>query len=396
MTIWNRYLASLRTSHVKLVSLATLAGALVAGAYLLIAPAWYQATLTVVPATQSKASMGAQLANALGGALDLPVGTADVDVERIAAIFASTSVTDDVIQEFNLGIRYKTRYLEHTRKRLWELCQTRIDRKARLVSLSCEDQDPKFVASMLQFFGERGNDVFRRVSASSATEEVRFLEKRVAEMRKETDEAAQQLRVFEETHKIVDLETQSKAVVSALAALRGQRISKDLELSYQNSFSSPEEPTAVQLRQQLAVLDAKFRTMESAPSSLREGVSSTAARADPSPSDLFPAALSVPKLRFELEQLYRDRKIRETDLMLLMQRLEMAKVNEARDTSAFQVLDNPVVPTFRSRPKRAVTMTFGLILGMLVGLASIYGPRYLRETVAQPLRHKRHHQDTAA
>src|SRR5205823_51340 len=139
------------------------------------------------------------------------------------------------------------------------------------------------------------------------------------------------------------------------------QISKDLELSYLNSFSSRQETTAMQLRQQLAVMDAKFRTMEESrrdgPSGVVDG--SESRRPSRAGSDLFPAALSVPALRFQLEQLYRDRKIRETNLVLLMQRLEMAKVNEARDTSAFQILDHPVEPTYRARPRPSVVVTLG-------------------------------------
>src|SRR5262249_22172571 len=139
---------------------------------------------------------------------------------------------------------------------------TRIDRKARIVSLSCEDKDPVFAQQMLEYFGEHGNEVFRRVSTSSASEEVRFLEQRVAEMRKEADDSARKLREFEERYKIVDLDSQSKAVVSAMASLRSQEISKELQLSYMNTFSSRDEATAVQLRQQLAVMNAKFRKLE--------------------------------------------------------------------------------------------------------------------------------------
>jgi len=289
-------------------------------------------------------------------------------------VFESNSVTDAVIHKFDLLNRYKLRYIEHTRKELWSHCSTRIDRKARIVALTCEDRDPKFVQGMLAFFGEHGNEVFRRVSTTSATEEVRFLEQRVAQMRKEADESASRLREFEERYKVIDLESQSKAVVSAMASLRSQEISKELQLSYLNSFSSRDESTALQLRQQLSVMNAKFKALEE-PGGRTADVNQGAVGQN---ANIFPPALSVPKLRFELEQLYRDRKIREGDLLLLMQRLEMAKVNEARDTSAFQILDAPGLPTYKSRPKRGLALASGLVLGLLVGLAWVFGPTYLR------------------
>ncbi len=371
---WSKVPPQMRTTGAKRIATTAGASVLLALLYVLLAPDWYRSTLTVVPATPSKGGgVGAQLAGVLGSDLFADLGN-NADVERIAAVFESNSVTDAVIHKFDLLNRYKLRYIEHTRKELWSHCSTRIDRKARIVALTCEDRDPKFVQGMLAFFGEHGNEVFRRVSTTSATEEVRFLEQRVAQMRKEADESASRLREFEERYKVIDLESQSKAVVSAMASLRSQEISKELQLSYLNSFSSRDESTALQLRQQLSVMNAKFKALEE-PGGRTADVNQGAVGQN---ANIFPPALSVPKLRFELEQLYRDRKIREGDLLLLMQRLEMAKVNEARDTSAFQILDAPGLPTYKSRPKRGLALASGLVLGLLVGLAWVFGPTYLR------------------
>jgi tyrosine-protein kinase Etk/Wzc len=387
---WSRLPAPLRTPEMKRVGMATAAGILLAVSYAALAPRWYQSALSVVPtgAPKGGGSLGTQIAGALGAAIDMPELGVNVDVERIAAVFESTSVSDAVIRKFDLADKYGVRYPERARQVLWSHCSTSIDRKARIVSLACEDRDPRFVQQMLEFFGEHGNEVFRRVSATSASEEVRFLEQRVAEMRKEADESARRLREFEERHKIVDLDSQSKAVVSAMASLRGQEISKELQLSYMNTFSSRDEATAVQLRQQLAVMNAKFRKLEE-PSGSADTVD--AHKADPETSvsavkgaDIFPPAMSVPRLRFELEQLYRDKKIREADLLLLMQRLELAKVNEARDTSAFQILDHATVPAQPSRPNVGLVLISGLILGLFAGAAWAFGPSYVRALALFP------------
>ena len=377
---WNKLPPQLRAPEAQRIAKTTCAGLLLAIVYVVVAPNWYQSTLTVVPATPSKGvSLGAQLAGSLGADLPIDLGN-NADVERIAAVFESTSVTDAVINKFDLRDRYDRKYIEHARRELWSHCSPRIDRKARLVALTCEDKDPKFVKTMLEFFGDYGNKVFQRVSTTSASEEVRFLEQRVTEMRREADDSARRLRDFEEHYKVVDLESQSKAVVSAMASLRSQEISKELQLSYLNSFSARDESTAVQLRQQLSVMNAKFRALEEpAVKELSEaGARSGNANEQKVANNIFPPALAVPGLRFELEQLLRDRKIREADLLLLMQRLEMAKVNEARDTSAFQILDTPTLPTYKSRPKRSVALLTGTILGLLAGVFWVFGPRHLR------------------
>jgi uncharacterized protein involved in exopolysaccharide biosynthesis len=129
-------------------------------------------------------------------------------------------------------------------------------------------------------------------------------------------------------------------------------------------------------------MNSKFRKLEE-PTAVDDPPGDSSSKASgqtaaPQKADIFPPAMSVPKLRFELDQLYRDRKIHEADLLLLMQRLEVAKVNEARDTSAFQILDSPPMPTYKSRPRRARALASGLILGLLAGLVWVFGPSSLR------------------
>ncbi len=356
------------------VAFCSAVGLFIAIVYAVVAPVWYESTLTVVPASQSRGGFGGQISSSLGSALDLPGDLGgNAEVERIAAVFESRSLADAVIENFDLKSRYRESYIEQARKKLWSHCSTRVDRKAKLIALSCEDKDPAFAQRMLEYFGEYGNRIFRRVSSSSASEEVKFLERRVAEMRREADEAASHLREFEEKYKIIDLESQSKAVVSAMASLRSQEISKELQLSYMNTFSARDESSASQLRQQLAVMNSRFKRLEqNSASEDRPGVVSASGESretNTNGADIFPPAMSVPKLRFELEKLARDRNIREAGLTLLMQRLEMTKVNEARDTSAFQILDYPVSATYPVRPRRILAMLAGTILGFLAGIA---------------------------
>src|SRR5262249_23687795 len=153
----------------------------------------------------------------------------------------STSVTDEVIEKFRLDARYATAHREQTRIALWSHCSTNIDRKSGVVALTCEDRDPKLAMEMTTYFGEAGNRAFIRVSGSSAREEERFLETQVAKTRRDVDEASRKLREFQERHKIIDLSEQSKAVISAMASIKGELMSKQLELSYLSGFSAPTE-----------------------------------------------------------------------------------------------------------------------------------------------------------
>jgi capsule polysaccharide export protein KpsE/RkpR len=354
----------------KRIAAVTVACTAAGAVYVLLAPKWYESVLTVVPAKSQRGA--SSLANLLGGGeasglaggfLESSAGGADA--ARIAAVLQSIAVTDAVIDKFDLRKRYNAKYQESAREALWRHCTVKVLPKPGLVQLSCEDKDPQFVQQMLTYFAEHGNSVFRRVGVSSASEEVRFLEQRVADLRQQADDAAARMREFQEEHKIVDLDTQAKAVVSALAALNSQRITKQLELDYARTFSAREEPTLRQLESQLAVMGKKQRNLEEPSAAAPPGTD----KRSPGGGGVFPPALEVPKLRAEFENLYRDRRVAEATLVFALERLEAAKANEARDVSTFLILDPPALPTRASRPKRPFVVAVATIIGLAASMA---------------------------
>src|SRR5919199_1173476 len=111
---WSRVPPQLRAREPKAIAGATVCGLVIGVVYALASPNWYRTTLSVVPATPTKGGgLSSQIAGALGGAFDIPELGVNADVERIAAVFESTSVTDAVIARFALMGRYDAPYIEH-------------------------------------------------------------------------------------------------------------------------------------------------------------------------------------------------------------------------------------------------------------------------------------------
>jgi tyrosine-protein kinase Etk/Wzc len=350
--------------------------------YGLVTPKWYEAQLSVVPASQQKGSSGlASLAGSLP--VDLPFdvsgGGSGPDVERIQAVLKSRSVTDALIEKFGLSDRYHSATMEAARKDLWHHCATKLDKKPAVVTVTCEDRDPRLARDITEYFGQIGNITLTRISESSAGEERRFLEKRLVDAKHDVEETSTRMKEFELKHRLVDIGEQSKAVVTAMATLKGELLSKQIQLSYLNSFSSEDESTAKQLRRQVSIMEDKLKSLEVDPSAPENSGSDEPAPGDKkrpakkSEPGLFPPAMAVPDLRFQLATLYRNQKIQETLFLMLTQRYETAKVNEARDTSAFQILDHAVLPTRKSRPSASLSA----LIGCALALAAAFGRRRL-------------------
>ncbi len=366
----------------KRIAITSIVGLVAGLAYGFLAPKWYTSELSVVPTVLPKGGNGV-LSGAVAalGVSDIPIDIGSSDVDRIVAIFHSTSVTDVVVAKFNLVARYRRRYLEDAREELWDHCSTKVDKKAGVVTLSCEDKSPEIARTLVAYFADHANLVARRISTSSAGDERRFLETRVSQARGDLDKASRSLREFQEQNRIISLPEQAKAVVTSMATLRAEMLEKQIQLGFVNSFSSNDESTSGQLRQQVGVLQAKLKSLEetNVPASLPAPAPSQGKRttADSRNTGLFPPAMNIPILQYQLEQLIREQKMQETLMALLTQRYEIARVNEARDTSSFQILDQPVLPTKKSRPHGLRSALIGFVTGLGLAVAILYARRRL-------------------
>src|SRR5213078_2010241 len=94
--------------------------------------------------------------------------------------------------------------------------------------------------------------------------------------------------------------------------------------------------------------------------------------------ELFPPAMEIPALRAELETLLREQKIREAVFLMLTDRYEARKLDEARDLATFVVVDDAVLPTFRVRPTLRV-LPVGMFAGLALGMLIVLLPAWWRD-----------------
>jgi uncharacterized protein involved in exopolysaccharide biosynthesis len=90
----------------------------------------------------------------------------------------------------------------------------------------------------------------------------------------------------------------------------------------------------------------------------------------------------VPESSLEFIRKYRDFKYHETIYELLAKQVELARLDEAKDYAALQVLDPPVTPDTRSKPFRSLIMVLGALAGLLA--AAVYW--IYQEKAADPTR----------
>ena len=90
-----------------------------------------------------------------------------------------------------------------------------------------------------------------------------------------------------------------------------------------------------------------------------------------------------PKLLLEKERLLRKLRIQEEVYIELRRQLEIAQIEEVKSAPLVQVLDPPVAPIFREKPKRAVIMVVGAGAGLILGILFAFAAEFLAGLVAK-------------
>ncbi len=99
----------------------------------------------------------------------------------------------------------------------------------------------------------------------------------------------------------------------------------------------------------------------------------------------------APTVGLEYGRLKRDALIQQKVFELLTQQFEMAKIEEAKDDLAFQIIDPAVAPEKRSRPKRTLNVMITGLASLFLGVFLAFFLEYLdrqrsRGTAASPAR----------
>ncbi len=82
----------------------------------------------------------------------------------------------------------------------------------------------------------------------------------------------------------------------------------------------------------------------------------------------------------------RELKIQETIFEQLSRQYEIAKLNEAKDSSSLQILDEAVVPLYKSKPKRSLIVILSTVTAFFISIFIVFIQEYLSKLPAEDIR----------
>src|SRR5882762_3930271 len=244
----------------------------------LLIPKRYEATTQLMPpedvssgAMAMLGTLGARgsespgIAGSIGGAALGGVANDLLSMKNTGALFVSIlysrTVSDRMIEQFQLNRVYHSKLIEDTRIALWEHVDISEDRKSGVIGITVTDRDPQRAAGMAQAYFTELNRLVAEVSTSSARRERIFLEDRLKTVKATLDNATVRFSEFASSNTAIDVPAQGKAMVEAAAWIQGQLIFEESELRGLEQIYAPgnvslqaHQARVTELRQQLQKL----------------------------------------------------------------------------------------------------------------------------------------------
>lgn len=319
-----------------------------------VLPPIFSASTRLLPPQQSQSGAAALLSQ-LGGMAGAAAGVAGLKnpTDLYIGMLKSRTVADGVIGRLNLKKAYKTDSMEAARKKL--AASTNITAgKEGLILIEVEDRDQKLVAPLANAYASELVRLTTTLAVTEASQRRVFFERQLEAAKDNLATAEQNLKKGLDTHGVISVDADSRAIMETVARLRAQVSAKEIQLNSMRSFVTANNPDFMRVSEELASLRAELSKLENG----RPGGSGADAASAVQPSGL------------ENIKMLRDVKYRQTLYELLAKQYEIARLDEAKEPSVIQVLDPAIEPERKSKPNRTLFVILSTFVGF--GLAIVW------------------------
>ncbi len=360
---------------------------LVAVVVSLALPKWYRSSATIIPTAGGEGLMGAasllgNLPSSLGSLVKTPLST---EASIYLAILNSRTVLDSTITRFGLVERYHAKTFEDARRKLRDhfyvdlnddgTISVATEARTGYFSFGKADSSAKHLAyEMTAFVVKKLDEINRRLRSEKARSDRLFIEKRYRQNLRDLARAEEALKDFQQRYGAVSLPEQVQALITTMAELKAKLLEKEIQADVMAHYLSPTHPKLKRTREELQQLRQKYAELL--------GISGTIDNSDRQTKDILLRFTDLPELGLKYAEIYRELLTQQKIQEFLLPQYEQAKIEEAKNTPTLQILDRPIVPERKARPKRAYIVIAAAFFALLYSLIAIYvsvNLEYIRE-----------------
>ncbi|MDB5866727.1 MAG: lipopolysaccharide biosynthesis protein [Betaproteobacteria bacterium] len=336
--------------HKTIILAAALGASAIAALLSLLVANIYTATAKILPPQQSQSTAAAMLGQlgALSGLAGSGMGLKNPN-DLYVAMLTSRTVADSLISRFDLQRLYAEKDQTATRARLASrsVISTATD---QIITIAVEDEDPARAAAIANGYVDELHKLTKTLALTEASQRRLFFERQFVEARDNLAGAESSARQAMQKGGLAQVEGQARALLEITSRLRAQISVKEVQIGAMQAFAAQGNPELQSAQQELEVMRRELTKLEGGS----------------------PERSSAPGGQGSTDSVRALRNVRyyQTLYELLAKQFEMAKIDEARESSLVQVLDTALPPERKTRPKRALiaVMTF-VVTFVLMSLA---------------------------
>ena len=355
-------------------------------------PNIYRSTSTLMPLSGARSGLQAALGEFgaavpfLGGAL-----SKDSPADRLLAVLQSHTLALNVVQYLNLRpLLFEAKWHAATQqwrtnnppteqdavRKLKQLVSITVSRQG-VITIAVEYPDPTLAAAIANRYVSALQESLRENAFSLAKKSRFFIAEQLENTRRDLTVVEEALRQFEQAYGIVALDAQTTAAVQATAFLEEQIMTKEVRLGVQQRLTTGASQEVTLLREELRGLRGQLARLQRG---FPVGEQQTAS-AKPVADQAWLPLREAPDIKLRYARLQRETFVQNKLYTLLAQQLEQAKIDEARDEMAFQILDRAFPPDRKSKPKRLQTIVVSGAVGLLLGIVLAFVRQAMDTTV---------------
>jgi len=329
-------LTALAKNKKQLIGWPLLAG--VAAAVISFAvPNVYKANTKILPPQQAQAGAAAILSQ-LGGVASAAAGAAGIKNpnDLYIGMLASRRISDKLIERFDLRTVYGTKSIEQARNKL-KSNTTITTGKDGLILIEVEDEGKQRVAEIANAYTDELLKLTKVLALTEASQRRMFFERQLENSKNNLANAEMTLKKTIEANGIVSVDSDSRAIVETVSRLRAQISAKEIQLNSMQSFLTPNNQEYKRAQEELHSLRNEFNRLQNGTpgkSVAQEGENKAGG--------------------LENIKIVREVKYHQMLYELLSKQYEVARLDEAKDSSIIQVLDAAVEPERKYKPMRAI------------------------------------------
>lgn len=327
---------------------------------LLTTPIFTASTLLLPP--QQNMSASSAISASMGALAGLG-GLSSTPGEMYVQLIKSESVERAIEVRFKLQDRYELEKNDDVLKVLGKRVRAMVDRKSGLLSLDADDEEPQFAADLANAYVDEAQKLLSRIAVTEAQQRRVYFERQMVETKDSLAKAEFAVKKSQDSGGLVSVDSQTQALISAAAQLRGQLVVKEVQLQAMRLNAGPENPDLLRVLAELQSLRSQLGRMESG----------TEAR----PSSAKEVVEGLQNVR-----LFRELKYQEAVYAAMLQQFHIAKADEAKDAPLLQQVDVAKPPQRKSKPSRALIVVGFALAGLFLGFLVAFGRRFVRRAKA--------------